>query len=282
MVHSKKGFPMPGPQQCHPNLGLERPHIGCLPLSTLQAAAKHLGLVTTDKTIRKDLEKALDVKPANESSFLKALPISKEEKMALQRDYLRPPAPIAWIKDPDMWLDSVNIADVMNQYEKAFPNFDFMGPFPIDFAAQDPYEKGATPKCLMNEICEFRIKSAIANNKDMLGVIYNLDPHYKSGSHWVATFVDLKKNRCLYFDSYGLKPPKQILTFMSWVSKQDPSKPMPLMYSSRRIQFKNTECGVYCLYFIIRMIHGDEFVNFTRATPSDQGMLRLRSWMFST
>jgi len=273
---------MPGPQQCHPSIGSERPSIGCLPLSTLQAAAKHLGLTTTDKTIRKELEKALSVKPAEEASLLKALPISKAEQSTLQKEYLRPPAPAAWIKDPDMWLDSVNIADVMNQYEKAFPNFDFMGPFPIDFAAQDPYEKGGAPKCLMDEICEFRIKSAIANKRDMLGVIYNLDPHYKSGSHWVATFVDLKKNRCLYFDSYGLKPPKQILTFMSWVSKQDASKTMPLMYSSRRIQYKNTECGVYCLYFLIRMIHGDEFVDFTRATPSDQGMLKLRSWMFST
>jgi hypothetical protein len=57
---------------------------------------------------------------------------------------------------------------------------------------------------------------------------------------------------------------------------------MPLMYSSRRIQFKNTECGVYCLYFLIRMIHGDEFVDFTRATPNDDGMLKLRSWIFST
>jgi hypothetical protein len=29
-------------------------------------------------------------------------------------------------------------------------------------------------------------------------------------------------------------------------------------------------------------LYGDEFVDFTRATPNDQGMLSLRSWMFST
>jgi hypothetical protein len=281
MTNSKKKFPMPGPCQCHPSTGTERPEIGCLPLEILQKVATTLGLDGHSKTLRADLEKALHVKPEHEYSFLKKLPISKEERADLAKKYLRPPAPLAWKKDPDMWLDSINIADVMNQYEKAFPNFDFMGPFPIDFAAPDPYNKQGTPKCLMNEICEFRVKSAIDNKKDMLGVIYNLDPHYKSGSHWVATFVDLKRNRCMYFDSYGLKPPKQILTFMSWVSRQDPSKKLPLMYSSRRIQYKNTECGVYCLYFIIRMLYGDEFVDFTRATPSDEGMLSLRSCLFS-
>ena len=273
---------MPGPSQCHPSVGSERPKIGCLPLAVLKSAAKHIGLEAADDTLRAELEKALHVKPGQEHSFLKKLPVSKEERDTLQKKYLRPPAPASWKKDPDMWLDSVNIADVMTQYEQAFPNFDFMGPFPIDFAAPKPDQKGGTPRCLMDEICEFRVKSAIENKKDMLGVIYNLDPHYKSGSHWVATFVDMKRNRCLYFDSYGLKPPKQILTFMSWVSKQDPSRKMQLMYSSRRIQFKNTECGVYCLYFLRRMIQGDEFVDFARATPNDQGMLKLRSWIFST
>jgi hypothetical protein len=86
----------------------------------------------------------------------------------------------------------------------------------------------------------------------------------------------------MYFDSYGYKPPKQILTFMSWVSNQDKSRKMPLMYSSRRIQYKNTECGVYCLYFIIRMLMRDEFVDFTRATPGDSGMLKhVRRWIFA-
>jgi len=273
---------MPGPCQCHPSVGLERPAIGCFPLEFLKKIANQVGLQTTDATIRADLDKKLGAEPLHEYHFLNKLPISKDEKKNLGEKYLRPRAPSAWRRDPDMWLDSQDIESVMKQYEQAFPNFDFMGPFPIDFAAPDPNNKGPTPKCLMNEICEFRVKSALESKKDMLGVIYNLDPHYKSGSHWVATFVDLKRNRCLYFDSYGLKPPKQIMTFMSWVAKQDPDRKITLMYSSRRIQYKNTECGVYCLYFLIRMIYGDEFVDFTRATPNDEGMLKLRTCLFST
>lgn len=286
MVNKNSQFPMPGPQQCHPGVGDVRPESGCLPETILKSVAVKLGidvgLATT--ALRSEIEKKIGGEGGvHEHTFLMKLPLSKGEKDTIAKKYLRPMYPVAWRNDPDKWLDSNDIERVMNQYEEAFPNFDFMGPFPIDFAAPKPNTPaGAQPKCLMDEICEYRVQSATKNNKDMLGVIYNLDPHYKSGSHWVATFVDLKKNRCMYFDSYGFKPPKQILTFMSWVSNQDSNRKMPLMYSSRRVQYKNTECGVYCLYFIIRMLMGDEFVDFTRATPGDSGMLKfVRPWIFA-
>ena len=282
---NSKQFPKPGPQQCHPGVGDVRPDSGCIPVETLKAVATKLGGINAELdpvALRSEIEKHLKVDGVHEYSFLMKLPLSKEEKDNIFKKYLRPMYPVAWRKDSDKWLDSNDIEHVMKQYEEAFPNFDFMGPFPIDFAAPKPNAApGTQPKCLMDEICEYRVQSAVQNKKDMLGVIYNLDPHYKSGSHWVATFVDLKKNRCMYFDSYGLKPPKQILTFMSWVSKQDTGRKMPLMYSSRRVQYKNTECGVYCLYFIIRMLMGDEFVTFTRATPNDAGMLEVRNWIYA-
>ena len=271
---------MPGPQQCHPRVGSDRPEAGCIPVDILKKVAGILGVNTglAPTALRAELERKVDVEPEHEYTFLMKLPLSKGEKESIIKQYLRPMYPLAWRHDSDKWLDSNDIERVMNQYEEAFPNFDFMGPFPIDFAAPNP---NMPKKCLMDEICEYRVQTAAQNKKDMLGVIYNLDPHYKSGSHWVATFVDLKKNRCMYFDSYGFKPPKQILTFMSWVSNQDKTRKLPLMYSSRRIQYKNTECGVYCLYFIIRMLMGDEFVDFTRGTPNDNGMLRLRPWLFA-
>ena len=281
-----KNFPMPGPQQCHPGVGDTRPESGCLPVEILKDVAAKIGGINVEmdaKMLRSEIEKRLKIDGVHEYTFLMKLPLSKEEKDALLQKHLRPMYPLAWRKDSDKWLDSNDIERVMKQYEETFPNFDFMGPFPIDFAAPKPNTpKGVQPKCLMDEICEYHVQSAKKNNKDMLGVVYNLDPHYKSGSHWVATFVDLKKNRCMYFDSYGLKPPKQILTFMSWVSNQDSSRKMPLMYSSRRVQYKNTECGIYCLYFIIRMLMGDEFVDFTRATPGDDGMLKVvRKWIYA-
>lgn len=218
--------------------------------------------------------------PGREHSFVKALPFSEAEQQELLQTYVRPAQPAKWNQDPDMWLDSLNIADVMKQYEEANPQFEFLGPFPIDFAAPDPYQKSGDPKCLIREICGLRMEEALREGTRSIGIIYNLDPHFKDGSHWVANYIDLPNHKCYYFDSYGYEPPKQIAVFMKWLTTQDPK--MKLMYNARRFQLSDSECGMYSLYFIIRMLAGDKFRPFCRKQPRDSVMLDFRDWMFST
>lgn len=283
----KHHLPPPGPSQCHPSVGAVRPAHGCLPVDVLQRAAKSLRLPSVPAapaTLRRAMENALGVPAGAERSFLNALALPQAEKADLARRYLRPPMPEVWRKDPDMWLDTNNIAHALNQFEQAYPHFEFMGPFPIDFAAPDPYAGGGgvatNQKCLMNEICELRVQKALANGTRAIGVVYNLDPHFKSGSHWVANYIDIVHHRCYYFDSYGMAPPEQVAKFMRWLTTQDPK--MKLEYNARRLQYRNTECGIYSIYFIVRMLLGDSFKAFTHRNPSDNDMLDLRDWLFST
>ena len=278
----QKHFPAPGPSQCHPRVGENRPSHGCLPPDVLNRAAKQIGIIsmTNSASLRNALEQRLNIKPQNEMSFLKALPFSDEEKQQLAKTYLRPEQPSKWKEDPDMWLDSLNIESVMKQYEEAFPEFEFMGPFPIDFAAPDPYQRSGEKKCLIREICGLRMEEALRQGTKSIGIIYNLAPHFKDGSHWVANYIDIPSHRCYYFDSYGYEPPKQIATFMKWLTTQDPQ--MKLMYNARRFQHLGSECGMYSMYFIIRMLSGDMFRPFCRKQPRDSVMLDLRDWMFST
>jgi hypothetical protein len=279
---TKKQFPAPGPSQCHPRVGSKRPPHGCLPPDVLRRAAQKLGVQTASPIdLRQALESKLQIAPGKEMSFVKALPLSDAEKQELAKTYLRPEQPAKWKDDPDMWLDSLNIEAVMKQYEDAFPAFEFMGPFPIDFAAPDPYNHSGGPKkCLIEEICGLRMEEALKQGTNSIGIIYNLDPHFKDGSHWVANYIDIPKHKCYYFDSYGYEPPKQIATFMKWLTTQDPK--MKLMYNARRFQLQGSECGMYSLYFIIRMLSGDVFRPFCRRQPRDSIMLDLRDWLFST
>ena len=275
--------PMPGPSQCHPRVGEKRPVHGCLPIEVLERAAKTLGIPSesTPKSLRKALERELKVRDSQDLTFLRALPLQDSEKVDLAQKYLRPEQPEKWKSDPDMWLDSLNIESVMKQYEDAENSFEFMGPFPIDFAAPDPYTTSKTgKKCLIPEICGIRVEEALRQGTKSIGIIYNLDPHFKDGSHWVANYVDIPGHKCYYFDSYGYEPPKQIATFMKWLTTQDPS--MKLMYNARRFQHLGSECGMYSMYFIIRMLAGDEFRAFCRKQPRDSVMLDLRDWLFST
>ena len=43
--------------------------------------------------------------------------------------------------------------------------------------------------------------------------VFNLDPSYKPGSHWVAVCID-RKGRPEYFDSFGRPPPIEIKDFL--------------------------------------------------------------------
>ena len=43
--------------------------------------------------------------------------------------------------------------------------------------------------------------------------VFNLDPSYKSGVHWVAVYID-RKGRPEYFDSFGRPPPREIKDFL--------------------------------------------------------------------
>jgi hypothetical protein len=283
-------IPAPGPNQCHPRVGKENSENGCLPVPILEKAARGLGLDTSGgakrakgrenkkKTLKKKIAEKIGVKENAERSLLNALPFTQEEKAQLASQYLRPPMPEEWKGDPDMWLDSNNIRDVMKQYEEARPDFKFMGPYPIDFASQDPNTQ-VKGECLIDEMCDLNLKKEQQTGKSQIGIVYNLDPHYKNGSHWVANYIDIPKKRCYYFDSYGMKPPKQIYKFMQWLTLQEPN--MELGWNGRQFQHQNSECGMYSMYFIDRMLAGDPFLKFCRRAPPDRIMLDFRDWMFS-
>ena len=280
--NNSKKILYPGPEQCHPRVGNERPAEGCIPQTVLNEVATSLQVEPN----RSAIETALKVSPKQEYSFVKALPLDESRKNELLRTYVRYKQPDDWKSDPDKWLNSLDIENVMNQYEEAYPEFEFMGPFPIDFSAPDPYAKNG--KCLIQEICELRVDEAIKQGTKYIGIVYNLDPHHKGGSHWVALFINLVKHEVNYFDSYGnvapnvkgVQVPGQIQTFMRWLKSQDPS--INLQYNGNRWQYQNSECGMYSMYFIIRMLMGDDFKVFVKYRPPDSFMLDLRDWLFST
>lgn len=208
------------------------------------------------------------------------LPASEEEKKRLRKDYLRPRRPKAWEKDPDRWLDNFNILHVMKHYEVAYPWFRFLGVFPIDFSAPNPYNKHGG--CLNQEVCSLNILREHRRGIRGIGMVFNLDPHYKGGSHWVALYInleDIKKPFVGFFDSYGYKTPAFIDQFMRSLTLQ--VKACQLGYNARRFQYGGSECGMFSIYFLICMIHGISFEDFCKDAVHDRSMLELRKVLFS-
>jgi hypothetical protein len=186
----------------------------------------------------------------------------------------RPKMPRSWKKNKYEWLSSIDIESVMNQYEDKYPNFKFIGPVPIDFDYR--YQVG---KCIVNELCNIKIKNMIKQKINKVGIIFNLDPHNKPGSHWVAMYLDLSKKVVYFFDSYGSAPPSEVQILIERLQEQSTDLGFELKYDYSKIrhQYENSECGVYSIYFIIQLLEekktfnelqshriADEFVNNKR------------------
>ena len=192
-----------------------------------------------------------------------------------------PKAPDSWKNNPVEWLTSTDITAVMKRYEAKYPQFEFIGPAPIDFDSPERNYGG----CVWKELCDFSVADCLERKKQQIGIVFNTDPHYKSGSHWIAMFVDLKKGFVYFFDSNGAPCPKQIDLLRKRIQSQAEKAGKSLSYKSNvgaRHQQKNTECGVYCLYFISSLLTGKHGVEtFTSNKFRDQVMVRHRRVFFS-
>ena len=189
-----------------------------------------------------------------------AKPETKNQLMAL---LFAPPQPKEWKEDPEKWLSNFDILNVLQQYEKSFPHFEFLGPSSVDY---DTLVKEDNMKCVSKELCKFSLQEHYDSGKRKIGVIFNLDPHHKQGSHWVSLFIDLEDNFMFYFDSTSDGPPNDIRRFMETVQAQGKQMNPPFIFTSsgptqnifvnRRMehQLGNNECGMYSLFFVITML----------------------------
>ena len=198
---------------------------------------------------------------------------------SISEDIFAPTSPEKWKTNPNEWLNSTDIQQVMKQWEAADNEFMFLGPSPIDFNTQKTFGE-----CVWEEICNFDIKSVIKKGKNKIGIIFNLDKHTEMGSHWVSLYIDVKKEEIYYFDSYGDPIPAEIQTFADDVKKQGISinNKFDLIINTRVHQRGESECGMYSLYFIIQLINGTPFTHFQMKRTPDKAMLKLRKKYFNS
>ena len=94
--------------------------------------------------------------------------------------------------------------------------------------------------------------------------IYNLEPSYMSGSHWVATYV--KNGIINYFDSFGMPPFQEIVNHAK-------RKNMTLLHQSDQIQnLLTTTCGYFCLFFLNEMNKGRSYYDSLKVFNSHNTM----------
>ena len=171
------------------------------------------------------------------------------------------------------WLSNFDIEDVLKQYESKYSDFKFISVSPIDFDN------------IKDKTHQFCPKTQYSFDKTKFGFVFNTDPHYKSGEHWICSFIDLNSKTIEFFDSTSDKPPKQVLIFFDRIKKkckEDLNLNMQIKINSKSHQLEDNECGVYCLNYIIRRILGDSFEKITGDIKRDKDMYKNRDVYFRT
>jgi hypothetical protein len=237
---------------------------------------------TTGKSLWHSINNVMRSKCNNEvcwikQDFIKDSSISRE----LLKNF-KPIMPKNWENKPTEWLNTLDIRDVMNQYETKYPDFEFIGPVPMDFDT-----KVGFGQCVINELCNIKLGSLLEKGKNKIGVVFNLDKHTESGSHWVAMYCDMlqesNKGNISYWDSYGMKPNPEVVVLMNRLKTQgsELGYNMEVRVNNIRHQYKNSECGVYCIYFLTSLLEGKTFNEIIKNIISDDKMNAKRKNYFA-
>jgi hypothetical protein len=234
----------------------------------------------------KDLQKALADKCGNneacwiEQDFVKEAHASKK----LQKNF-RPKKPVAWDKNPNEWLNTYDILDVMKQYEESDKAFHFVGVFPVDFAAMN----ASSGTCIVQEMCQLHLGTLYKKGIRKIGVVFNMDKHNESGSHWTGLFIGTdprKKNYgVFYYDSVAMGPPKEIAKFMKQMKHElqllHPAHKDKIEFKANKVrrQYKNSNCGIFSMLFVIMMLK-HKFDNVCASMGYDDDVQRFRDILY--
>jgi len=280
--------------------------------------------------------------------YLEADTVKRLNDNEIMKNTFVPEKPLEWYNVPNEWLSNYDIMDVMKQYEED-SDFIFYGPTPIDFDTRLTFNG-----CVNEALCNINLRNVYTKGKKKVGIIFNLDPHTKSGSHWTALYVDMESGGIYYFDSYGIEPPKEVKKLMKKIrgqgnemimkdniklNKKNSIKTnmkiqMPNIikvggkidieeediiqiggrhkmrvkrvrgdgmielegdipknlegeksidtydfreyYNKKRFQYKNSECGMFSMWFIIQFLEDKEFEDIIRSNIEDDEVMKKR------
>jgi ribosomal protein L34E len=276
----------------------------CFSIETLKSIAENYNKKNTNKinvnqpkeNLVNDLEKKLSDKCDDQTCWIRLDVVKELNNEDILRNTFRPKGPSKKYE----WLSTSHINEVIDQYHSLHKDFVFLGAVPSDF--EDLPVLG---------ISNINFHDLEKSGKNKIGMVINLDEHWKEGSHWVALYTDLKNNQIYFFDSVAKKPIKRIRKFINRITKylynkkynsdlpindviekikgkknEDLSKLVKenkqinnligggfdIRYNHIQHQFNNSECGVYSINFIIRLVGGESFDSVINNITKDEEM----------
>lgn len=208
--------------------------------------------------------------------------IKSNARLELQNTF-RPIQPSTWKINDRTWLNTYDILNVLHQYERKYPSFKFLGVHPINF--DEKVE--SSHACVSNELCNLNVKQLLKADYKQIGAVFNLDRHDEPGSHWVCFYSGLSPNSpnfgCFFIDSNSTETPSQIRHLMYRIREQirdvydeRTHNKFRVMENNKQFQFKNTECGMFSIYFMIKFLEKKKFRDIINLRVDDEDVHKFR------
>ena len=186
-------------------------------------------------------------------------------------------------KNSTEWLNNYNINEKLAELKEKHPDFEYYDTTMDDYAQVG--HKLANIEIIKNDLY----------NKKAVACVINTDT-YKScqyggtcGQHWVCIFFDGRMKDIIsleYFDSVGKPPSTNILKLMTDCKNGINACECNIHVNQVRHQQKNTECGVYCLFYIMFRLENmdvepNDIFNDAGDTVRDDQMIKFRRSLFT-
>jgi len=179
-------------------------------------------------------------------------------------------------KHMNEWLSDDDIINVLRKFKKR--RFKVYFPEPIDF------DEKTFGICKFDGVCKDSYES-LRTKYDSTSIVFNTDTSDQYGSHWICMYFDIKNKIFYFFDSAGNRAPSEVKNLFNRFKREakalDGSK---IVFKENKIhhQYSNTECGVYCIYFILMMLKDTRHfeTTFQQARIPDEQMFELRRKLF--
>lgn len=216
------------------------------------------------------------------------VPCARKAVDRVRRRAFKPAAPSQWeqcrgrnvLKCEYMWLSNHDIDDVMCNYMDAYDNFYFLGTFMIDFTE--------TRRNIRRDHVDLAALDldAFPHERCVLGMIINTARTGHSGEHWVALAVHfdrtLGRGEVNYFNSAGILAPiyPSVLKAFEQLAISGKRSHITFTFRSSHVihQLQKSECGVYCLYFLVHTLnHAFDSIR-SRITDRDIFQYRYKYW----
>lgn len=169
------------------------------------------------------------------------------------------------------WLSNSNIDQVLDMYVSRFPRT-----LHVPFQMIDFPEYGGDLAATDWKRVAKRYNSVVC--------VVNTDRRGGAGKHWVCVYVDVPGCTVEYFDSAGQPPPDMVVTWLTGAAIQlgdalgEPTR--DVLVTSMQHQRGESECGVYCLFYIVARLAGVPYRFFEHTRVPDSDMEAFRAHLF--